>query len=254
LLSPPPSSIASSNPAAILPHPRSRPLRSGGPKESAFIRYVDEQLRLIQGRFVKRGARSHIAGDAKGYANFKEAARDLEKLIDVVWVSGTPSLQIAYLLSLAALVNDYMAAFPPAPRPLFRVLGKLDHAFASLLQGQDVETGESLPGFEGGRGVSGTEKVRIFSMVKTARVGVVHIMSGAEPSSEVEDVTETEAENEDMSADESAVGGDVMALDDDDEDEDDTWDVNVAKVYDKTMVELGDDIVAAPTIGMRTET
>lgn len=64
------------------------------------------------------------------------------------------SLQIPYFLNIAGAVSTYMAAFPPAPIATFQVLRKLDHAFASLLMGRDVDSGEGLPGFEmefGGR-------------------------------------------------------------------------------------------------------
>ncbi|KAK8211346.1 hypothetical protein M8818_003313 [Zalaria obscura] len=132
-----------------------------------------------------------------------------------------------------------------------RLLGKLDHAFASLLQGRDIETGEQLPGFIGRRGVSGTEKVRIKSLVERTRVCVVETMSKGEFEEEqikdvdmLEDTTDAED------------GGLVLEnpdeLDMEDEMEQASWDMKVAKVYDKTLVELGDSM-DGPAIGIRTE-
>lgn len=118
--SPPPSSLASSNASQTLPHPRSSPLRPGGSKESNFIRYVDQQILHIQRRFVKRDAslqqipgvkevdeegrvieevndpaslgqlgRAEEWHNVGGYKTFAEAARDVEEITGVIWVSGT---------------------------------------------------------------------------------------------------------------------------------------------------------------------
>ncbi|KAK0642846.1 hypothetical protein DIS24_g8669 [Lasiodiplodia hormozganensis] len=269
IATPPASSTASSSAtgSSRLPHPRSKPLKTGGPKESAFIRYADERVRQIQRRYAKRGSSSADAtgtsanndgsgsarsggsggGDVKGYASLKEACRDIDQLIDVVWVSGTPSLQMAYLLTLADLVNEYMKGFPVSPAPLFRSLDKLDHAFASLLQGRDVETGEELPGFDGGRKVNATEKVRINSMVNYARSAVVEVMLKYDP--EMDDAEEEEETAQESGADiEADEAGDYGV-----DDMEGTWDMKTAKVYDRTLVELGDDLTNAPPIGLRVE-
>lgn len=157
------------------------------------------------------------------------------------------SLQIAYLLTLSDLVNEYMKGFPVSPAPLFRSLDKLDHAFASLLQGRDVETGDELPGFEGGRRVNATEKVRINSMVHYARSAVVEVMLKYDP--EMDDVEEDEEAGLESGADVDEPG-DYGVEDDDVEG---TWDMKTAKVYDRTLVELGDDLTNAPPIGLRAE-
>lgn len=135
---------------------------------------------------IRRFARRNAAGvensdeDSIGYTNFKQVAQDIDRLADVVWVSGTPSLQISYFLNLALLVRAMLPSFPPHPKSLFRLLQKLDLAFASLIQGRDLDSGETLPGFEGGRGVNPTEKVRIKSLVERTRVAVVEVMNRRE--------------------------------------------------------------------------
>ena len=114
--SPPPSSVSSSHSPHSLPQPRSSPLKPGGSKESKLIRYVDNQVLHIQRRFTKRDAsligqegmkevdeegrmieevrdpatiKSEQWHDVPGYGSFAEAARDVEELVGVVWVSGT---------------------------------------------------------------------------------------------------------------------------------------------------------------------
>ncbi|OJD28950.1 meiotic recombination protein dmc1 [Diplodia corticola] len=258
---PPASSIASATNSTTttttrLPHPRSKPLKAGGTMESAFIRFTDDRVRQIRRRYAKRGAADDSAepssgggggGDVKGYTSLKEALRDVDQLMDLVWVSGTPSLQIAYLLTLADLVNECMKGFPVSPKSLFHSLDKLDHAFASLIQGRDVETGDELPGFEGGRRVNATEKVRINSMVHYSRSAVVEAMLKCDP--EMDDVEEEESALESGTDVDWDQADDYGAGDDGEE----TWGMKTAKVFDRTLVELGDDLTNAPPIGLRVE-
>ncbi|KAI4852526.1 hypothetical protein E4T45_04676 [Aureobasidium sp. EXF-8846] len=283
-LSPPPSSVASSHTPNSLPQPRRTPLKPGGTKESRLIRHVDQQLLHIQRRFAKRdpslghgGVRemdeegrmieqlndpatekrlqqSEEWNDVQGYSGFGEAAKDVDELIAVIWISGTPALQVPYLINLALLVNTMIPAFPFAPRQLFRLLGKLDHAFASLIVGRDVATDEILPGFNTGRGVSGTEKVRIKSLVERTRVCVVEVLNRGEFDEDDEYTPEPLAEDTDMDGDlvlDDDDGPEDINVDDMEDDED--WHMQTSRVYDKTMVELGDSMEGLP-IGIVTET
>lgn len=143
-------------------------------------------------------------------------------------------------MSLALLTSTALAGLPPSPRAAFRLLGKLDAALASLLAGRDVETGARLPGFEGGRGVSGTERVRIKSLVERTRVVAVEALAGAEGDEEGEEGGEEETDGE---------GGREGDVEDADEI---SWEMMIAKVYDQTIVELGDTIGGMP-IGIVTD-
>lgn len=89
LLSPPPSSVTSSAPASWLPHPRRHPLKQGSAKETAFIQYVDRALLEITRKYAKKFSGEEGEGDVKGYETFRDVARDMERVLDVVWVSGT---------------------------------------------------------------------------------------------------------------------------------------------------------------------
>lgn len=142
---------------------------------------------------------------------------------------------------------------PPSPRSLFRLLGKLDRAFAGLLQGRDVETGETLPGFGGRRGVSGTEKVRVRSLVERTRVGVLEAFRRGEFEDEADEDHEVDEGREESDAEmldgELILEGDAVGEEDEEEE---SWDMQLAKVYDRTIVELGDSL-EEPTLGVITE-
>lgn len=253
LLSPPHSTASLSTAGSTLPSPRSSPLRSGSAKELAFRNYVDKHINSIQRKYAMKfsgedneademgggvaaantrtstraGHASHVEA---GYESFREVARDIEKVVEIVWVSGTPGLQIPYLLTLALLTVNYIPGFPAVPRTMFRLLDKLDSAFASLIQGKDIETGETLPGFLNRKGMSGTEKVRIKSLVERTRVMVVEVMSKGEYDVDIEEgQTEDEEDDDDML----------------DYDAGTDFDMEVARVYDKTLVELGDTLEGA---------
>lgn len=136
------------------------------------------------------------------------------------------------------MVQQYLPGFRPSPRATFRLLNKLDLAFASLLQGRHVETGEPLPGFERGTVVSATEKVRMKSIVDQTRVCVVDVIGNSDGvDGEDDDEMEDEMDQDDIEED-------VESVDD--------HEMGIAKVYDKTISELGDTIGGTP-IGIITE-
>lgn len=145
------------------------------------------------------------------------------------------------------LAKQYIVSLPPSPKATFRLLDKLDLAFASLLQGRNIDTGETLPGFSSGRGVSGTQKVRIKSIVDQTRIVVAEVLGAAE-----------ELEDEDDLSDDIIETGDEMDTDDDMNDINEAADatgyleMGIAKVYDRVIVELGDTL-GGPPIGIITD-
>ncbi|KAK6439895.1 hypothetical protein LTR95_003893 [Oleoguttula sp. CCFEE 5521] len=244
-LTPAPSSITTSTTStrSALPHPRSQPLRPGGSKESAFIRYVDEHLLKIQRRFAKRTTpaangqdierdASTIWDHVQGYKSMREACKDVDELLSVIWISGTPSLQMPYLINLAAFVTDMISGMPANPRQMFK--------------GRDVDSGERLPGFENRRGVSGTEKVRVRSLVERTRRAVMESLKSGELDEMYEPETDTEGSEDDgglILEGESPYSGREL---------EETWEMQIARVYDQTVVELGESL-EAPNIGIITE-
>lgn len=92
MLTPPASSATTSQHASLLPQPRRHPLKPGGPKESELIRYLDHGVNGIQKRVDNRTTNRKIKpvqGEGDGYGGFVDVAKDLEALVDVVWVSGS---------------------------------------------------------------------------------------------------------------------------------------------------------------------
>lgn len=135
----------------------------------------------ISRRYVKKHGIPDPADEVTGYENMDEVCKDLEEVVDVLWFSGTPSLQIPYLLNVALAFNTYLPAFPPSPRPTFALLKKLDHCFASLIVGRDVKLGDPLPGFEkrgfASVGFTSTDMVRCKSLADETRMLVAMVMS-----------------------------------------------------------------------------
>lgn len=154
------------------------------------------------------------------------------------------SLEIPYLLRLASLVAEVLPKFPAAPKAAFGVLDKLDLAFASLLQGRHIETGETLSGFSTGRKISGTEKVRMKSIVDQTRVIVMDVIVNSGDVEEEEEDDETvymETGDEMEEVEQESYGEDYGERE-----------MGVARIYDRTVVELGDTIGGTP-IGIITD-
>ncbi|KAJ4366301.1 hypothetical protein N0V83_007937 [Neocucurbitaria cava] len=262
LPTPPASSAAPSQHASPLPQPRRHPLKPGGLKESELIRYLDHSVNHIQKRVDNRITNRKVkpaAGEEDGYSAFWEVAKDLDGLVDVVWVSGSPNLEIPYLLRLAVLAVEYLPMFPTSTRSAqvtFSLISKLDYAFSSLLTGHDTASGEPLPGFESGRKVSTTDKVRLKGIVDRTRLTVVRVMSGA---SEVGDEGDVGGPMDTESDGEGEAGGRNRTVtfegfeDNLEDEEDEDWEErNVASVYEKTIGELG-DVLGGPPIGIITD-
>ncbi|KAJ4337323.1 hypothetical protein N0V95_008372 [Ascochyta clinopodiicola] len=266
LPTPPASSIATSQHPSPLPQPRRHPLQPGGAKESELIRYLDHGVNRIQKRVDNRVTNRKtpaLLGQEEGYRAFWEVAKDLDGLLNVVWVSGSPNLQIPYLLNIAVLTADYLPQFHSTTRSAqatFRLLSKLDFAFSSLLAGHDSSTGEALPGFEAGRSVATTDKVRLKGIVDRTRLTVVRVLSGESVVGDDEDEDEDEAMDTNADGDQKRqAAGDQETVvfegfeDNEDEDEDQEWEErNIGSIYEKTIGELG-DVLGGPPIGIITD-
>ncbi|KAF1832608.1 hypothetical protein BDW02DRAFT_464938, partial [Decorospora gaudefroyi] len=248
-----------------LPQPRRQALKPGGARESDLIRYLDYGVNRIQKRVDNRITNRKnrpVPGEEEGYKAFWEVTQDVDGLIDVVWVSGSPNLQIPYLLNFAVLIADFLPMFGSATRSTqatFRLLSKLDFAFSSLLTGYDAATGEPLSGFESGRTVSTTDKVRLKGIVERTRLTVTRVLSGEsvagdeeEGEQDVEEAMDTDTEGE---GDTGGRQGTVTfeGFEGNNDDEDDAWEERgVASVYEQTIDELG-DILGGPPIGIITD-
>ncbi|KAK4186775.1 hypothetical protein QBC35DRAFT_436420 [Podospora australis] len=258
----PAPSAASAAISSPLPHPRGRALKAGSAKEDKIRMYLSDRLFHINRRFVKKlGTQPALeTEDITGYQSFSELCKDLESLINIIWLSGTPSLQIPYLLNIAADFNEWVRAFPASPTATFSILTKLDHCFASLLVGKDIDTNDPLPGFENGPrgGMSRTDMVRCKSTVQQTRVLVVDVLSKSDrEEEEQEDWAEQDGENDDedetdageQSGVDSSYGGTKKTgggVWDDDEEQ---FYMDVARVYEHTLVKLGETLADGGGVG-----
>lgn len=142
-----------------------------------------------------------------------------------------------YFLTIALTLSSYLPSFTFSPRPTFHILQKLDLVFSSLLQGRDVETGDALPGFEGGSArLSTTEKVRVRGLVERTRVIVVEVAGKRGSVDDVRKLTETPTDTED---DLLTTGNDEAMEGVEDDDGHGRWEMEVARVYERTIVDLG---------------
>jgi len=259
---PPASSVAPSQYASSLPQPRRHPLKPGGAKESELIRYLDHGINNIQKRVDNRTTNrklNPVLDEEVGYGTFADVAKDLDALVDVVWVSGSPNLQIPYFLNIAVLAAEFLPMFPASDRSAqatLSLLGKLDDVFASLLTGRDATTGEYLSGFEAGRQVSTTDKVRLKGIVDRTRLAVARsIKDVADEEGEGGELMTTDTEGD--TPQEQAMVKFEGFDDDDDDDNNDGEDEysrerSIASVYAKTIDELG-DVLGGPPIGIITD-
>jgi hypothetical protein len=167
------------------------------------------------------------------------------------------NLQMPYLLNLAVLTTEFLPMFPTTERSTqatFRLLSKLDEAFASLVTGHDSATDEPLPGFENGRSISTTDKVRLKGIVDRARLTVVRVLSGESvvgDESDVGEAMDTDTEGEGPRPPDT-VQFEGFEDNEDDEDQEESEERNTASVYEKTIGELG-DVLGGPPIGIITE-
>lgn len=162
-----------------------------------------------------------------------------------------------YLLNLAVLTTEYLPLFPTSNRSkhaTFRLLSKLDEAFSALLMGRDTATGETLPGFDSGRTISTTDKVRLKGIVDRTRLMVARVLSGQSLGDEESDVGErmdTDTEGESTGR-EDTVKFEGFVDDEDDEEDKDWEEMKIGIVFEKTIGELG-EVLGGPPIGIITE-
>lgn len=231
LLSPAPSEVSVSHrPSDSLPTPRSHPLLPGSQKETSLINFIDARILNITRRYAKSFAADQSdQGIQTGYTSFSQAIADIDAVLDVVWISATPSIQIPYLLALAGHFRGYMHSFPfvTISFPLAR---KFDLAFSTLLSALANDPAVSHV-------INTTEKVRIRSLAQETRFEMVDVASKSGYSVRQDDLEddedETEADTTDATDNEERPGDPPIGL-------------SLGKVYEKTLEILGGDLSSFP--------
>jgi hypothetical protein len=143
-------------------------------------------------------------------------------------------LQIPFFLNVALAFSTYIPSFPFSPKYTFELAQKLDIAFSSLLNESNVETGEPLSGFNTGRKVTMTEKIRLRGLVERTRINVARVAN-------------------EESVDEHSRITELMTDEDEDLMEEDAYtnnDEGVARIYERTIIDLGPSLDGAPNIGI----
>jgi len=174
------------------------------------------------------------------------------------------NLQIPYLLNIAVLMVDFLPKFHNTARSTqatFRLLAKVDYAFSSLLTGYDSSSGEILPGFEMGRSIATTDKVRLKGIVDRTRLTVVRVLSGESVTGDEEETDEeATAMDTDTEGDQRAErreDPDTVVFEgfenNENDDEDEDWEErHIGSIYERTIGELG-DVLGGPPIGIITD-
>lgn len=68
-------------------------------KESDFINHVEQKLLAISRRYANRfsatlSEEENLDVEGRGYKNIGEEVRDLDQVIDIVWISGTRMVSV----------------------------------------------------------------------------------------------------------------------------------------------------------------
>jgi hypothetical protein len=85
----PAPSATSTRSVAGLPHPRGHALRPGSVKEDKVRHFVAARMSHISRRFAKKSAIAAPEDDVVGYRSMSELCKDLDELINIIWLSGT---------------------------------------------------------------------------------------------------------------------------------------------------------------------
>ncbi|KAK5048982.1 hypothetical protein LTR84_005404 [Exophiala bonariae] len=218
------------------------PLRPGSQKEIALINYLDDKLLRITRRHAKKFSNERRDNDdTPGYTTYDEFATDIEPLIDIVWISGTPTIQIPYFLTLAGQICSYLEAFPFSTS-FFPLAGKIDEGFASVLRAANNNSpGGSLP-----FNVSMTDKVRIKSLVEETRVAAVNAASASGYAASAPAISEIDSEDDD---DDTDMGDDDITVRTDEELDVLPISLRLSRVYKQTLEILGDSLTSGSLPG-----
>lgn len=228
LLSPAPSEVIYV-PSDQLPTPRSRPLQSGSQKETSLINFIDGRILDITRRYAKSFAADQSdRGIRSGYTSFDQVIADIDAVLDVVWISATPSIQVPYLLALAGHFRGYMHSFPFVTTS-FALARKFDLAFSRLLSASADNPAMAHV-------ITPTEKVRIRSLAQETRYESIEVAVKSGHS----------MRQEDQESDEDETEAETDATDNEEGRSDQSVALSLGKVYEKTLEILGGDLSSLP--------
>jgi hypothetical protein len=95
---------ATTRPGSALPHPRGKSLKPGSSKEDLVRRYVEEKLMHTSRRYVKKFGQAGPGDDVVGYKSFSEVCKDLDSVVNVLWLSGTREYTCQFCMKFIAFL------------------------------------------------------------------------------------------------------------------------------------------------------
>ncbi|KAJ5730998.1 uncharacterized protein N7483_005506 [Penicillium malachiteum] len=162
-------------PPLNLPGQRSAPLPSGSYGENQIRGQLNAGLERIDLRLMKArlGIDVTTLPTETRYHDFAEFSTEVERFVDILWISATPSIQIEGLLALAGITEQAIPVFEFDPEAVMTILHKFDVIFVALCTGQHPTTQEPLPGVVAGQPiVTQTQQVRMRSLAEETRSAV----------------------------------------------------------------------------------
>ncbi|KAJ5734148.1 hypothetical protein N7493_002934 [Penicillium malachiteum] len=202
---------------------RSAPFPSGSYEENQIRGQLNSGLERIDLRLMKArlGIDIHTLPTETRYLEFTDLSADVDRLVNILWISATPSIQIEGLLALAGITEEALSIFDFEPEPVLTILHKFDLIFVALCTCKHPVTQELLPGaVEGQSFATQTQQVRMRSLAEATRSKVFQVASFGSSDDSLE---EEEEGNED---------------EDEDEDESSFWMMALTYIYERTLMSL----------------
>ncbi|KAJ5108709.1 hypothetical protein N7456_005384 [Penicillium angulare] len=227
-------------PTLFLPEQRAEPIRPGSEEETQLRGRLSTGMERINYRHMKSqmgmdesGSGSGVRASERQFESFGELAAEVGGLVDILWASASPSIQVEGLISLAGLIEMTLPTYMFDPEATLNILHKFDVVFAALCTGLHPTTHHRLPGMVGDRPlVTQTQKVRIRSLAEGTRTRIFSCLNESESNDKNGYI------DRDGKVDESEENSDIE--DDDANVSAQPWMMEAANVYDKTLMLLAD--------------
>lgn len=147
LPSPAPSATSTTRSISGLPHPRGHALRPGSAKEDKVRNYIDDRLMYINRRWVKKHGLAEPGDEVIGYKSMGELCKDLEPLINIIWLSGTRRLLIAFPFMFFCLTSNSSQPTNTLPAKHRQRIHNVARLLPAIIIGDLFHTAKTRPRF-----------------------------------------------------------------------------------------------------------
>ncbi|KAJ5273904.1 hypothetical protein N7478_009029 [Penicillium angulare] len=229
-------------PTLFLSAQRAEPIRPGSEEETQLRGRLSTGIERINYRHMKSqmgmdesSPDSGAQASERRFEGFGELAAEVGGLVDILWASASPSIQVEGLISLAGLTEMALSTYNFDPEATLNILHKFDVVFAALCTGLHPSTHTPLPGIVDGRPlVTQTQKVRIRSLAEGTRTRIFSCLNEAESNDKNGYVNGNGNGKVDESEENSDIDDDAAHV------SAQPWLMEAAGVYDKTLMLLAD--------------